>query len=474
MSRLFELRTLPRLLGGQGDYDPAASEDVMLQRYDSPAADGFRLGGRSASESAKDRCTSSSAATSPTNTLSRSTSFESIADVYYSARNTPMPSRPNTPGNLLQLGGADRRMRPGQILPNPAFRDLRMTKAPNAHRQESASITEGTNALGLLPAQEASKGATDDYTTTGRPSQRKRGRSPSGSRSTSVEAARRNAQTPIERIKSLADFRLYLSPSKRANMDLLLGSDDESDADVIEPRTTAERGRKRPNISPIVPMRLSVLKTNPAEARSYSASLTRHHAQGLVKSAEKPLPTDQNSLPEPIIVSAQKWAEERHASPTREVNRKRSISAYDAATNPTFGYPTVVDGSALRPRYGRKRKRDLAKALLYLFLLRLASLREWVDVLLRSFGLSGKPDRSKQQRNQRVSRNPEMAFRQAPARFTSSGVDRYDRDGKLADRNFIWMIFTLVLLRGGIPLGWETTVSTVWDGWSKLKGTLMP
>jgi hypothetical protein len=486
MGALFDLNLLPTALGGAGSYDLAVEPDLMLQRYAGSHHEWFN------EESHSPLTTKSDSSSLHAMAMARTTSAESIADVYYTAVHTPASSRPQTPAPGLSRALASKRARSSQNLSALGLQDLRMTKATDAPHT--------SNALGLISDQATARATglritipADQEVPEGPLQSRKRPRSPSKSpHAPDMEPP----QTPMQRIKSLTDFRLYLSPSRRANIDLLLGSDDEDEVDKA-PSVKQPPPAGRPPIGPLSQRRLNALRSNPEAARSYSASLTRHHARTL---SEKVLaePAPRSELPEPIVVQPQSWenpkAETVEETPAQQQpvevslsrHPERAISAYDRTTNPMFGYPVVEivgGGTSLRPRYGRKRKRDLAKALLYLFLLRLASLREWVDMLLRSFGLttsstSSYPSTSGANHRGPVSHTPDAAFERWSRQLASNGhskaVDRRAAtDGSAGDRNFVWMIFTLLIIRGGVPLGWEKLVTTLWEGWSKLRGAVV-
>jgi hypothetical protein len=145
--------------------------------------------------------------------------------------------------------------------------------------------------------------------------------------------------------------------------------------------------------------------------------------------------------------------------------------------NPMFGYPVLQTVSTsgtnlagmLRPRYGRKRKRDLAKTLVFLFLLRLDHFRRWigqastqfVGLLLTMIGLGGWFKSRNEAEELRGTvyglprgktygrRNPEQAFALARHNYTLQGLDTINsRELAAAQGDWLWMVITIVLVRG--------------------------
>lgn len=428
-------------------------------------------------------------------------SYESIADVFYSARNTPMPSAHASPAVRSRKGLGKQR---------PPRLNLTMTTNPSA-----------SQGLSFVPL----KGYQSETT---------------------------QAQSTA-RVKSISDFQLYLSPSRVTNLDLLLGSDEEaSDEEALQLESLRARQRARRQSRPSLrssitgsglPSQRSRLSFGPSveadnhfasgegvprpaitpwitgsgraadsmrqaswnDARSYSASLTRHHAEVLIKnrrtsalSAEVSpdvdglaMPDEQAQRNEPIDgdseTSTYEQTEMEHGSdgqsttaPTSSIlseetsHRRRvelPISAYDRMMNPMFGYPALQTVSTsghnlagmLRPRYGRKRKRDLAKTLLFLFLLRMDSFRRWIGQattnlvasVLAMIGLGGLFKAKSEEYNQRGGprthgrRNPEQAFALARHGYASQGLGRSNiGDMAAAKGDWLWMVLTIVLVRG--------------------------
>lgn len=428
-------------------------------------------------------------------------SYESIADVFYSARNTPIHSTHASPAIRSRKGLGKQR---------PPRLNLTMTTNPSA-----------SQGLSFVPL----KGYQSETT---------------------------QAQSAA-RVKSISDFQLYLSPSRVTNLDLLLGSDEEaSDEEALQLESLRARQRaRRQSRSSLrssitgsgLPSQRSRLSFDPSlemdnhpangerahrpaitpwitgsgraadsmrqaswnDARSYSASLTRHHAEVLIKNRRSSalsteVSPDANGLAmagqqaqqnEPIDgdseASTYEQTELEHGSdghsttaPTASTRSEETphrrrvelpISAYDRMMNPMFGYPALQTVSTsghnlagmLRPRYGRKRKRDLAKTLLFLFLLRMDSFRRWIGQattnlvasVLAMIGLGGlfkaQSDQSNQRGDQRTHgrRNPEQAFALARHGYASQGLGRSNiGDMAAAKGDWLWMVLTIVLVRG--------------------------
>ncbi|KAJ9127849.1 hypothetical protein QFC24_000133 [Naganishia onofrii] len=442
-------------------------------------------------------------------------SYESIADVFYSARNTPIQSTQASP--IMNPKTGKQRKRALRL-------DLAMTSRPPA----------GT-AFGFVPLK-----------------------GPDGVVNQHASSSKEGQSTT--RVRSISDFQLYLSPSRVTNLDLLLSSDDEaSDEESLQLESLRARQKARresksslglePSGSSVSFRRCSAhlpaqnttsdhpevagsgKATRPAitpwisgsgraadsmrqaswdDARSYSASLIRHHAQVLTRNrrtsglstevtaaltgSEQPIDSgeeehnalapqssasttaretdnDARSSMQPTV------SDESDSTHTRRRRIELPISAYDRMMNPMFGYPVLQTVSTsgtnlagmLRPRYGRKRKRDLAKTLVFLFLLRLDHFRRWigqasthfVGLLLTMIGLGGWFKSRNEAEELRGTvyglprgktygrRNPEQAFALARHNYTLQGLDTINsRELAAAQGDWLWMVITIVLVRG--------------------------
>lgn len=264
----------------------------------------------------------------------------------------------------------------------------------------------------------------------------------------------------LQRIRSLGDFRLYLSPSRRTHIEILLGSDDEmSDHEGEESASRPRRGSQKaasPNGMPRAP--------RDERSRTYSANLQEHHARALSETRER---LQQQAA---TMIDAPTTVEER---PGRRV--ALPISAYDRMHNPMFGYPAVQSyaNGSVEPQYGRKRKRDLVKTLLFLFLLRMASLRTWIGQAMTDFfagivshvlflGIPAHKLFGAVAGQGRIQHTPETAFALAQRRRSK------EADQDFATGEWMWLLMVLLVLRGA----WGRASLGDWDVWRRIKGTL--
>ncbi|WVR03273.1 hypothetical protein IAU60_000264 [Kwoniella sp. DSM 27419] len=395
---VFELDKLPKVLGGMHPYtfspliNPIYTYYTHHTSFDHPA----------------------SLSRGP----SRSSSSTSMADIFYSAPGTPGLSSRRA-SIATNLSGLAWRLGP----------KLRMTKS----RDEFSSSQAYDHASSPPDSAAHPSGSCDvesPAVVAARDGQSKKPPYPTSA----AQPVGSLAPTTLQRIKSLSDFHLYLSPSRLAHIDVLSDSDPEDErlrspparrtlrpAILDQGRPLSER-RSRP------PLRLlgSAGVHDDPNVRCYSDRLQLHHAKGLQKYSSSPIPSSRLADEQlerggkenrgavapgptkPTVVRADggkgvgKAKEIDNASaaampsdsgfaPTlmKEPVTNRA-SPYDTS-NPWFGYPVVrvpdptgKGGTALRPRYRRNRKRDLVKTLLFLFMLRLQS---WRDSLERILGL---------------------------------------------------------------------------------------
>ena len=261
----------------------------------------------------------------------------------------------------------------------------------------------------------------------------------------------------LKKIKSLSDFHLYLSPSRLAHLDVLSDSDSDSDMEEVTPKPSIANRRK---INPQGDTRLrpgaNVLgKVDGEDARSYSERLQAHHAKVLegykesrmveafpgrpVDAAEASEESGPSTLPfrmigtdRPSTPSAPTTPGPPVPHPPPQEEEVQPISAFQSDLNPYYGYPAVLAGTTLRPRYHRNRKRDLVKTLLFLFILRIQS---WRDGFERFLGLN----------------NLGTWHRNYIKQDPGSGLIRSSEGEKVVKRvekDWIWMAITFILLRG--------------------------
>lgn len=336
---------------------------------------------------------------SPMKTITPSTSSTSIAEVYHTAHNTPFASRRQS----LAAGMG-----------------LQMSRPPPP------------------PPPLAIDNATDNDTALSRQS----------SRASSTGGA-------LKKIKSLSDFHLYLSPSRLAHLDVLSDSDSDSDIEDLPPRVSV--GRKRSDLPR--PQLGALGKVAGEDARTYSGRLQAHHAKVLEGYKDsrmveafpgRPRPLDAagrseeagpsnfhlgtNRMDRSSTPSAPTTPGAPVPHPPTQEEEVQPISAFQSDLNPYYGYPAVLAGTTLRPRYHRNRKRDLVKTLLFLFILRIQS---WRDGFERFLGLN----------------NLGTWHRNYIKQDPGSGLIRSSEGGgekvvKRVEKDWIWMAITFILLRG--------------------------
>jgi hypothetical protein len=426
----------------------------------------------------------SSCDSGPSRPPSHSASFASIADVYYTAHNTPAQSR-----------HASRR---GSFATGPGLREgLRMTGMPDGssrlQRSRSASVLASQRKRSAPPTPPASEHSVQGASARS-PFEEEFARGP-----TSQPPSRRSSRhsssgsTPLQRIKSLSNFHLYLSPSRLAPAALLSDSEDETPP-VPPPRRTLQPLMLDPEetIRAKSPMTLADRRARPGlrikgisgplgdeeTVRSYSDRLQLHHAKALqaYRAAHEQGSSTTSEDTTPRAISITPTVQQPQVTPGIEPspspspilspispegvmpssdqvetiphdNHAQPVSAF-STTNPWFGYPAVrvpdsshPGNSVLRPRYPRNRKRDLVKTLLFLFMLRLQA---WRDAFERFLGL-----------NNLHGWTPSAAGTVAKMVTPSEGLLRAAEGPSKAllrsnpwDRDWVWMVIGFLLLRG--------------------------
>ncbi|WVW81458.1 hypothetical protein I302_103452 [Kwoniella bestiolae CBS 10118] len=432
---------------------------------------------------------------------SRNASYASIADIYYSAPTTPARSRRNS--SAVNLGGW--RFGAG----------LRMTKS-----REASSPPEPISGDEETEEEIVSKLEVEEPTPTNDVLPQSQILKPSLSRRSSSKKSTplinesktpiANGQSAIQRIKSLSDFHLYLSPSRLANLDLLSDSDSETESgshhegeeEVEKPRRilrpallggtndqTLNERRSRP------PLRLLGVRNEEGfkNARTYSDRLQQHHAKVLrsygVSTPSKlgenstiqtdenmqspdeggydgntirvveDLDTGQQSPSTPGALEPPSLGEHYIDSETQA----QVVDEYDTS-NPWYGYPVIKIPSSssgggknysIRPKYSRNRKRDLIKTLLFLFMLRLQSLRYSVE---RYLGLDLIFSTSTQVDGGYISgMGPQEGLLSTSRLRSREMVSRKDRD-------WWWMIIGFLLFRGTWSRLIMTSLETIGRG----------
>jgi len=345
--------------------------------------------------------------------ISSSGSSTSIADIYHTAQNTPSASRRQS----LTAGMG-----------------LHMTKAP---LEPIDTNVETEQQITQTSSRQSSPGGT------------------------------------LRKIKSLSDFHLYLSPSRLAHLDVLSDSDSDSDIDIVE------QPKENIGLMPRQRPQMNVLgKVAGEDARSYSGRLQAHHAKVLDGYKESRMVEAFPSRTADSVtvgfggasVEVRIKSEEAEAGPSRSLKDRlgqsdrpstpcsattpgppvypttttaidetevQPISAFQSDLNPYYGYPAILTGTTVRPRYPRNRKRDLVKTLLFLFILRIQS---WRDAFERFLGLNNLGTWSLTRSLILVKQDPGTGL-----------VHQGELDGKVVKRvekDWIWMAITFILLRG--------------------------
>lgn len=289
-----------------------------------------------------------------------------------------------------------------------------------------------------------------------------------------------SGDTPLQRIKSLTNFHLYLSPSRLAHIDLLTDSDGEESLltplrrlglhPALNLSERAHAHRLGPGPSPLYLRAMGLPgQLGGEQVRSYSGQLQEHHSRvlDLYRDAPKdrllpnvsPGPSSRSRIDKNVaedLTSSESGARVtvtsgESASPKDAQSvvtpTDQPIAAYSSDANPWYGYPTirVADGS-IRPRYARNRKRDLVKTLLFLFMLRMQSLRNWFEGLLGLNRLGTWMGRH--QPTKQAASTPAEGLLDTAERKVNIGPNNLlmIRHGMRED--WIWMVVGFLLMRG--------------------------
>lgn len=435
--------------------------------------------------------------------VSRSPSCTSIADVYYTAHNTPFQSRRTSPLISRQNSASGGVMKAG-------FRagygtDLRMTKNIDERSQKVEGDDNDDDEDGMttvvsspdVAAVRPMTGLVVQPLTEREDPRPTLSRASSTLTSRSKSSARVYSSPAVSRIKSLSDFHLYLSPSRLARIDILSDSSDSED-EVLSPPSiplpprkvlrpallekslagTPDQREKRANRPALRLMGLPGHLADDDPVRSYSGRLQMHHAKWLEgwKGTPEELGLEDNykgggvvhgeeeNAPMPRTISVSPPID-RPPSPSGTLEPSPSPSPIHSPTltpqphdiqpystsNPFFGYPVVQSGNSIRPRYPRNRKRDLIKTLLFLFMLKLQS---WRDSVERALGLNRLRIPSLSQPYCTSSLYTPGPNRRNPAEgLVRSAATPHTYFKQVArnrrwDKDWWWMIIGMLLLRG--------------------------
>ncbi|WWC85533.1 uncharacterized protein L201_000397 [Kwoniella dendrophila CBS 6074] len=425
LEAVFDLDKLPQEYGGNNSYTFSPAHNTIYSYY------------------------SHHSSTDHPFLASRNSSYSSIADIYYTVPNTPARSRRNSSaanlgewkfGSALRMTKSREAGTPLGTDHNESEDEVEVQNTPEAEIQEDTPTNGMTPNMHNLPKSNGDHFNSSTPLVKGKQSRNIR----SGSR-TPIPIS--NGQSAIQRIKSISDFHLYLSPSRLAHLNLLSDSDPE-DADdspiqkrpvptpkrILKPALNESgqdkllsKRRSRPS--------LRLLNIKNAEGaknvRTYSDRLQLHHAKvlqqytggdntprnlGQNSAVNDTLETNENQqniiqvenindIDESGLISPSSTPGaleppslgEHYTDSTPGIGNDQVVGEYDSSNNPWFGYPVVKisTGSGrnyhLKPKYTRNRKRDLIKTLLFLFMLRIQSLRNsierflGIDLLLNSF-----------------------------------------------------------------------------------------
>lgn len=405
----------------------------------------------------------------------RNASFASTAEVFYTADNTPMPSR--RASQSIAGGDTLRMTKSFHVLPtsgmNARFENDEVEQSTPSTDDDDRSASNKDSAVSTsevlaVPEQGSSFPAAD------------------GDHDEADGGG--ETLTSLERIRSLADFKLYLSPSRRAQVDLLASDSEDEGEDKRDSRrrTSSQRTapptlQRRRTLRPALfdgkslpisianrrsrpPLRLLGIPAHMADAeetrRSYSDLLIRHHAAGLQRLDGIPpelLRRQQEAeaaLNQSLVSSRPSDNAEALApsllkeSAPQNPETAQEISAFSRSSNPYYGYPAIrltdplhPAAPSIRPRYARRRKRDLVRTLLFLFLLRLQS---WRDAFERALGLNRLLPWTGG-----VSASRPYVKASDPSEGLLRTVQRDTTVKRTTGSDWLWAVVGLALLRGG-------------------------
>ncbi|CBQ68291.1 conserved hypothetical protein [Sporisorium reilianum SRZ2] len=382
----FDPANIPACYGGQLDVAVESSTNDVLRKYGRP---------RRASVAA-------SAASFPPHSpgvprrMSRTNSYESIYEVFYSADSTPWASRPITPRHsepsTPRGNGTDHNAAAGlKMTPSAArkLKHLQMSRgdlasaAENAHsagwsRSGSEPRIVDGRAVGLSVSVGASPFVTPSATPAG-PLSPKVARARNAERHVRFSARDRSV-SPQRRVGATSNFTLYLPHED--DEAVLPSESEESDASgkdgELAPAATGAAAGGGGLLN-----RLRRFSETRFAAKDADASEAKPDAgDGTIMYIEPSSPRLQvEHLDEPPL---QHVAHPLLSHRTRLSARDGLVSPYNA-NNPFFGYPAYNPTSAeatfrlsrsATPQHlhSRRRKRDLLRTLTYLFVLRILAL----------------------------------------------------------------------------------------------------
>ncbi|KAJ1024395.1 hypothetical protein NDA18_004562 [Ustilago nuda] len=390
----FDVKNIPRCYGGQLDVEVDASSNDVLPRYSRPRrAAASNVGNR---EPISPRVGQH---------ISRTNSYESIHEVFYSPHSTPWASKamtprhsePSSPRGERGAGAGGRGASGWKMTPSAASKlkhlqmsrgDLSSAAAQHAYagtgRARSVSdarvsIVDG-RAVGLSVSTGVSPFVTPAMTPVGPLSPRIDRSNPDRH----VPFSSDREASPLRRVGATSNLKLYLHEQDE---EALLPSESEDsdasgkDGELLTPPNTNQGGL----LDRL--QRLSETHFTSSSRSNYKpqdALEKQREAEGTIMSIH---PTRSCAhLDEPPV--QQHLAHMLFSHRTRRSARDGLVSPYNA-NNPFFGYPAYnPQASANQPQptfrlgasgtpqhlHSRRRKRDLLRTLTYLFVLRILAL----------------------------------------------------------------------------------------------------
>ncbi|KAN0065860.1 hypothetical protein ACQY0O_000991 [Thecaphora frezii] len=391
----FDASRIPKAYQGELEVEMDASSNDVLQKWGRP-----KRGPSSAYASPM----ASPDITKSHRALSRASSYESMYEVFYSASGTPWSSRPMTPrhsGPPTPRGDHNPAVSALRMTPNAAkkLRRLEMTRGAPAssrgsrQRTPSESHVEDAAALGLTVNTAGLSPVNTPYG----------GRSPAATGRRSVDTRHvhfgspgsRAPLSPARRVGTSRSFNLQVEEEEGDGRE----SENESDAsgkDGVKPPaspsqsgTDAKEASQEGFFARWTKRPFSLLSSAPEEVKEQPGG--EGDDQTVITYIDPGSPQLQVSLLGETPLSQSVVPQHRFLSQrSRKYDGKAGhVSPYNA-TNPFFGYPAYITGSAhstdsangphrfsLGPSgtpqhlHVRRRKRDLIRTLTYLFVLRL-------------------------------------------------------------------------------------------------------
>ncbi|SNX85327.1 uncharacterized protein MEPE_04036 [Melanopsichium pennsylvanicum] len=424
----FDPQNIPQCYGGEMNANIESATNDVLRKYGRP---------RRVSNAAATAAATAAAAAAPTDPtspvfggkMSRTNSYESIYEVFYSADSTPWASRPITPrhsepstpraglgessgGAFKMTSSAARKLKHLQMSRSADLSSAAEHAHTGSGRPRSASdpkIVDG-RAVGLSVS--TSTFVTPSMTPVGPLSPRiLRSRNPD--RHVRFSGERDRSSSPQTRVGGTSNFTLYL-PTQHEEA-ILPSESEDSDASgkdgELAPQDAPSSGlfnRLRRLSATQFTSSSSSTKTDPSQQEKADETIVYTIPPSTPSSPHLQVP----HLDEPPLSLTHTYPHNHvpHrflSHRTRRSTRDGSVSPYNA-NNPFFGYPAFTpnsssakfslnrNGTTPQHLHTRRRKRDLLRTLTYLFVLRILALhrkmRYRVSLVAREVGRSLKLD----------------------------------------------------------------------------------